>query len=112
MIIQTDKQYRKDEFLYTIPGITNKTRDRKITIIFINGKFSKVNTPLPGILSRRDWKILAEIDSEIIKIEEHFTSNAETSSLNSVKEDTVLLDVEKLVTNNEKEKEESAGCKS
>ena len=43
-----------------------------VTITFVDGKFLKVVYPMTGIYSRGDWRILAAIEEEIIKIEKNY----------------------------------------
>jgi hypothetical protein len=41
----------------------------KVLIVFENGKFSKCSFPFSGTYTREQWSMLAEIESEIHRIE-------------------------------------------
>lgn len=42
-----------------------------VAIIFVNGKFDRVNYPFSGTHSRNGWRILQEINEKIEQLEEN-----------------------------------------
>jgi hypothetical protein len=50
-------------------GVTAPSPISKVTITFENGKFSRCDFPFKGTYTREQWSMLAEIESEIHRIE-------------------------------------------
>jgi hypothetical protein len=69
MTIQRKSTRHITEYLYAlIDETTGHVKQAKI--VFEDGKFLKCEFPFTGIWSREQWAALAEIESEIHRIEE------------------------------------------
>jgi hypothetical protein len=71
MKLQHTKTSAIQEYEYTISNDYPCHPDdlSKVFITFENGKFKKCTYPFAGTYTRKEWAILAEIESEISRIE-------------------------------------------
>lgn len=67
---------KKYEYII-IEKFSYNTEEGRITIVFKNNKFEYCDFLFKGLYNRKQWKLLAEIESEIEKIEQEKTVKLE-----------------------------------
>ena len=69
-MIKLNSKKTTEHYYYDLrEGEDKDEPSRTIEIIFENGKFSVVKFPFHGNYTREEWKILADINAKIEKIE-------------------------------------------